>query len=123
MLPIIPAATICSALADAVSELIASLADDERNVLLTLARMWWTSTKGSFVSKDEAATWAAAQLAAEAQGMLDLARCAYLGKLRDDWDIRQDAVRRTAEILRDRIAECFLQPTSSRIERLNGNRP
>ena len=40
---------------DGVPSLMADLADDTRNVLLTLARIWTTVATGEIRSKDEAA--------------------------------------------------------------------
>ncbi|WKL24187.1 DUF4111 domain-containing protein (plasmid) [Sinorhizobium meliloti] len=73
--------------------------------MLTLARMWRTSTTGDFVTKDAAATWAADQMPAHEAGTLIHAQEAYLGKVRDDWENRQAASERTATFLRQRVSE------------------
>lgn len=106
-LPRIAAEDIRKALEDAIPPLLDWLHGDERNVLLTLARMWWTARTGEFASKDEAAAWAASQMPERERQLLELARRAYLGQTKDEWDIRQDAARRTAEYLRDRTLECL----------------
>lgn len=93
-LPVIPTAAIRTALSDAASDVMVALQGDERNVLLTPARMWWTAANRSFVSKDEVAAWATMQVPAEAQDVLELARLAYLGQSREDWNKRQHAERR-----------------------------
>jgi predicted nucleotidyltransferase len=104
-LPEIPAEDIRTALGDALPQLIEGLRGDERNVLLTLARIWWTASSGAFVSKDAAAAWAAPLLPPLERHCLDLARGAYLGLVVDIWDQRQDAARQTAEHLRDRALQ------------------
>jgi hypothetical protein len=56
----------------------------ERNVLLTLARMWRTAVTGEFVPKDAASTWAAAHLPGEPGDLLERAGRAYAGDPGDD---------------------------------------
>ncbi|MDE3812341.1 DUF4111 domain-containing protein [Sinorhizobium meliloti] len=104
-LPSIPLEQVRRAMRDALPLLVDSLQGDERNVLLTLARMWRTSATGDFITKDAAATWAANQMPDQEAGTLIHAREAYLGKLRDDWGNRQSASERTATFLRQRVLE------------------
>ena len=59
LLPTIAKDDLRRAIGDARSDLMASLHGDERNVLLTLARMWCTLETGKIVPKDVAAEWAA----------------------------------------------------------------
>lgn len=105
LLPSLPPEQIRRAMRDALPSLGDSLQGDERNVLLTLARMWRTSAIGDFITKDAAATWAASQMPDEEADMLIYAREAYLGKLKDDWQDRQTACERTAAFLRQRVSE------------------
>lgn len=101
VLPIIPRSDICRAIGDAFPELLDRLKGDERNVLLTLARMWRTLIEGDFVPKDVAAEWAIPRLPAEAAAPLARARNAYLTpKSNDCW--AQQEVRQVA----DRLSEC-----------------
>lgn len=106
-LPKIAAEDIRKALEDAIPPLLDWLYGDERNFLLTLARMWWTARTGEFASKDEAAAWAVSQMHEGERELLELVRRAYLGQTTDEWDTRQAAARRTAEYLRDRTLECL----------------
>src|SRR5690606_18364981 len=78
----------------ALPALLDSLEGDERNVLLTLTRMWRTLATGDFVPKDAAAGWAVARLPAEHAAVLATARDAYLGIRRDDWSARRQEARR-----------------------------
>lgn len=105
LLPSLPPEQIRRAMRDALPSLGDSLQGDERNVLLTLARMWRTSATGDFITKDAAATWAASQMPDEEADMLIYAREAYLGKVKDDWQDRQTASERTAAFLRQRVSE------------------
>ena len=103
MLPAIPHHDIRRAIADLLPVVIASLEGDERNVLLTLARMWHTVSKGDFVPKDVAATWAAERLPAGPASALLLARSAYLGIGVDDWRTLKRQALETVHCLRECI--------------------
>lgn len=52
---------------------------DERNVVLTLARIWYSATSGKIAAKDVAADWAIQRLPAEHQTILFEAQQAWLG--------------------------------------------
>lgn len=93
------------AMRDALPDLLHALAGDERNVLLTLARMWLTGATGEFVPKDTAATWAAARMPERQAQTLSCARDAYLGTFDDCWNERRVAALEAAEHLRRRILE------------------
>jgi streptomycin 3"-adenylyltransferase len=101
----IPAQLVRRAMRDALPDLLQELPGDERNVLLTLARMWWTGATGDFVPKDTAATWATARMPERLAHTLAFARDAYLGTLKDDWKNRRIAARETADYLRQRVLE------------------
>lgn len=103
MVPYIPSNVIRRAIGDLLPEIVGSVEGDERNVLLTLARMWRTLTTGQFVSKDAAAKWAGPQLSDQAAGILALARDAYLGVADDDLHLRRTEVTRTIEEIRGRV--------------------
>ncbi len=100
MLDPVPEADLRRALLDAVPALLGDLRGDERNVLLTLARMWRTAATGAFVPKDAAAAWAAARLPSELGSSLVLAGRAYVGECADDWRGRDAVVAALAERLR-----------------------
>ncbi|AZC20249.1 aminoglycoside adenylyltransferase domain-containing protein [Pseudomonas sp. CMR5c] len=93
------------AMARALPALLQGLHGDERNVLLTLARMWRTAQAGDFLDKTQAASWAIAQLPAQLAGTLEYARRAYLGQLVDDWSDKQAQAGQLARVLRERIGE------------------
>ena len=101
LLPTIPRSDIRRAIKDALPALIETLEGDERNVLLTLTRMWRTLVTGEFVSKDVAADWAAARLPAEQAAVLADAREAYLRIREEDWRNRQQELRLTVRSLHD----------------------
>ena len=82
----IPWVDIQRAMSDSLPGLIANLKGDERNVILTLARMWFTASTREFTSKDLAAEWAISRLPEQQAALLNHARKAYLGELIDHWD-------------------------------------
>lgn len=107
LLPDIPRETIRLAIGDALPMLLNGLPGDERNVLLTLARMWRTAQIGDFASKADAADWAVPKMPIMEADTLDYARRAYLGEIVDAWNDKQDAAHAAAEFLRDRVLECL----------------
>ena len=103
LLPAIPKSDIRRAIKDVMPALIETLQGDERNVLLTLARMWRTSVTGEFVSKDVAADWAATWLPAEQADVFVDARESYLSGCESDWRNRQQELQHTVKSLRDHV--------------------
>ncbi|AJE47703.1 aminoglycoside nucleotidyltransferase ANT9 [Celeribacter indicus] len=96
LLPEVSPEHIRQAMRGALPDLLDGLHGDERNVLLTLARMWHTASTGVFVTKDAAADWAIPRLSASDAMTLDYARRAYLGEITDDWSSQGDAARQLA---------------------------
>lgn len=103
VLPDIPESVIRQAIVDALPALLSSLEGDERNVLLTLARMWHTLETGEFIPKDIAETWAATRLPSSPAAILMEASDAYTGERQDHWSHREQDVALTIDVLRQRI--------------------
>lgn len=82
----IPFEEIRRVIRGALPNVLSSYKGDERNVLLTLSRMWYTLDTGKFPSKDQATLWAEGKVPAEHASLLRLARDAYLGNRSDRWD-------------------------------------
>jgi streptomycin 3"-adenylyltransferase len=95
----VPAADLRLAIHDSVQPLLGDLDGDERNVLLTLARMIVTLVTGEIVSKDDAARRVMSGLPPSSRRLLGLARQGYLGEIADDWTDNRDQTRETAERL------------------------
>ena len=78
----VPMADVRRAMADALGlwHTAADWQGDERNVLLTLARIGHSAATGQFTRKDVAADWAMAHLPAAAQAVMAQARAEYLGE-------------------------------------------
>ncbi len=81
----IPPADIRHAMLDSIPALLADLDGDERNVVLTFARIWTTLATGVIRSKDAAADWALPLLPSEHRAVLALARDIYRGEAPEEW--------------------------------------
>jgi aminoglycoside 9-adenylyltransferase len=121
----VPETDLRRAIVDSLPGLIDGLQGDERNVLLTLARMWMTVETGDIAPKDVAADWALERLSPEHQAVMSLARRAYLEGNRlegnrlegsrleggdDDWAQRMPQVEALAAFLRQAIEKCGEAP-------------
>lgn len=103
LLPPIPDGELRTAIGDARKSLLANIAGDERNTLLTLSRMWRTLETGEIVSKHVAAQWAAERLSGTARALMERARLGYLGLASDDWDDLAPEATALAQGLSDRL--------------------
>lgn len=81
----VPVADFRQSLADTVSQwnVPADWQGDERNVILALARIWYSACTGEVTSKDRAAAWAAGRLPAAHRPLMERAASAYLDGLED----------------------------------------
>ncbi len=104
LLPEISMSDIRRAIEGALPVLLGTLQGDERNVLLTLARMRRTLVTGEFVPKDVAVDWAAARLPSEQAAILADARESYMGIREEDWRNRRRELQLTVNSLRDRVS-------------------
>lgn len=80
----VPHPDLVRASVESIPGLLADLADDTRNVLLTLARIWTTLATGHVVPKHTAADWALTHLPAQHRPALQHARDLYLTTLYED---------------------------------------
>jgi predicted nucleotidyltransferase len=103
ILPAIPDADIRRAIGDALPSLLDALEGDERNVLLTLARMWRTLVEGDFVPKDVAAQWAIPRLPDSDATLMANAREGYFNGAADNWSAQRQEARQVADALGERV--------------------
>lgn len=105
----IPAADLLAALAGTLDlwHVPRDWAGDERNVVLTLARIWYTAATGSIVPKDVAADWAASRLPEPHRAVAVAARLAYLGLAPDALASRGDDVAAFVAAVRERVRACL----------------
>ncbi|HET6563002.1 MAG TPA: aminoglycoside adenylyltransferase family protein [Marmoricola sp.] len=99
----VPPSDLRRAMHDVLPSLLGDLDGDERNVLLTLARMVLTVETGRIVAKDEAARVVLPGLGEPSRTVLDLARRAYRGEVADDWTALRSEVRTTAAVLAQQV--------------------
>ncbi|MEV0363547.1 aminoglycoside adenylyltransferase family protein [Nocardia fusca] len=81
----VPPEDLVRAITESLPALLAGVDGDERNTILTLARMWITAETGAVVSKTEAAQRLAARVPPAHAALLGRARDGYLGAAVDDW--------------------------------------
>ena len=86
LIPAIPFHEIKKAIRFSLPGLISSFKGDERNVLLTLSRMWFTLVTEEITTKDVAAKWVILKLPERFPPLLTTAKEAYLGNLSDEWE-------------------------------------
>jgi predicted nucleotidyltransferase len=93
----VPPDDLVRAMVQGIDSLLADLAPDTANVVLTLARIWSTIVTGEIRSKDQAADWALPRLPVEQRPVLDRARAVYLGLNEDRWEDLASGVRPHAD--------------------------
>lgn len=107
ILDLVPMTDIRRAIKEFLPELIEGIKGDERNVLLTLARMWQTVSIGEISPKDVAAKWAIPRLPKEYSTLLDLARKAYRGDYVDKWEGLDSEVTALVNNMKNSIETCL----------------
>lgn len=95
----IPPELLRQALLAVVLDVIQEIAGDERNSLLTLARILVTLETGQVVSKDAAAQAVAPKLTESNRVLLEYARAGYLGHVSDDWSDQKSQAKTLAHTL------------------------
>lgn len=81
------------AIVDLLPEVTGGWRGDERNALLTLARMWVTLATGDIVPKDAAAERISKELPGRFRPVLQLAAAEYRGERQVDWEAQADGVQ------------------------------
>lgn len=103
----VPGKDFYLAIKESLPDLLSGRKGDERNVLLTLSRMWITVSTGKVVSKDIAAKWTTGQLPAPLKPLMIMARKAYLGEIKDNWDERENEVTILIKHMKQEIESCI----------------
>lgn len=83
----------------------ADLEGDERNIILALARIWYSVVTGDIVAKDEAAFWLMPQLPGEHADTLHAACAEYLGLTKTYWAESMPSVERFVFYAKKQITE------------------
>lgn len=103
----VPIKDILRAMKESLPGLIEDIKGDERNVILTLARMWFTASTGEISSKDQSAEWTIPQLPEYHAALLELARKAYLGEHVDKWEGMETEVASFVHYMKKSIESCL----------------
>lgn len=106
----VPIADIRRAIRHSLPTLLADAAGDERNVVLTLARMLLTAATGDIVPKDTAAEWAEGQAPPDHAVLLKYAREGYLGIIEDQWQDKHENFEALVSYMKNSIEECLDAP-------------
>ena len=80
-------------------------AGDERHVVLTLSRIWYSAATGKIAPKDVAADWAMERLPAQHQPVLLEAKQAYLGQEEDRLASRADELEEFVHFVKSEITK------------------
>jgi streptomycin 3"-adenylyltransferase len=100
----VPVADVVRACVAEVPEVLEDLDSDTTNVLLTLARAWYTATTAQIVPKDIAADWAIDRLPPQDRGVMAHAKAANFGTQEEDWEPVQAMLPAVAAHLTEHIA-------------------
>jgi len=103
----VPKADFFRALSDTLEqwESPSDWAGDERNVILTFARIWYSVVTGKIAPKDVAADWSIKRLPVEYQSVLIGARQAYLGNGEDRLASRSEQTEESILFMKSQIAD------------------
>lgn len=105
LIPPIPFYEVRKAIQFSLPALISGFTGDERNVLLTLSRMWFTLETEEITSKDIAAEWVIPKLPAKFSPLLHTAKEAYLGNLSDEWGSVEKEAAALVNFMKERIED------------------
>lgn len=103
----VPPADIRTAIRDTLPALLAESSGDERNVVLTLSRMWLTAATGDIAPKDATAEWAESQVPPDFAALLKYAREGYLGKTVDRWEEKDQDFEAFVSYMKRSIGACL----------------
>ncbi|NSX14410.1 AadA family aminoglycoside 3''-O-nucleotidyltransferase [Cupriavidus taiwanensis] len=88
-------------------------AGDERNVVLAMARIWYSAATGRIAPKDVAAAWVLERLPATHRPLLAAARASYLSGGPDDPVLRSPATAAFMRYAAGVVSELLAQPAGS----------
>lgn len=103
LLPEIGFEKINKAILHSLPALMKTINGDERNVLLTLARMWYSLSSQKICPKDIAAYWAAENVPEELAYLLIMAAEGYTGKIKDCWKDKTEELNKLTDFLQQKI--------------------
>jgi len=105
LLPQVPYPDFIKAMAQELPSLMDSLEFDTRNVLLTLARMWYTLETDTIHSKPESAGWVISRLPNDYHLVLQRAKSICMGEKIEYWDDLNTLIKPCVNFMIDKINE------------------
>lgn len=103
LIPVISEEKVKNAIQTALPNLLEGVYGDERNTLLTLARMWYTLETYDICPKNVAAEWTLSKLPKELKGLMILAIKGYVGECKDDWKNRDKELLQLVDFLKTQV--------------------
>ncbi|MGG1659213.1 aminoglycoside adenylyltransferase family protein [Brevibacillus sp. NRS-1366] len=103
VIPEIPRKDLFNGIKESIPNLIAHYHGDERNVLLTLCRMWLTIDTKEIVSKDKAGVWAKTRVPKKYKEIIELAIKDYLSEAHINWKLHENDVEKTIGFLVNKL--------------------
>lgn len=105
LLSMVPYHDFMAAMSEGVNDLMATLDDDTRNVLLTYARIWSTVETDTIFSKPAAASWVINHLPEEYRPVMKRARAICIGEENEYWDDLKVLIQPCADFMAHKINE------------------
>ncbi|MCD7875501.1 MAG: aminoglycoside nucleotidyltransferase ANT(9) [Cloacibacillus porcorum] len=105
LIPFIPFREIKKAIQFSLPSLVSNFKGDERNVLLTLSRMWFTLETQETAIKNIAAEWVISILPEKFSLLITTAKEAYLGNQSDEWGTIENETTALIEFMKEQIEE------------------
>lgn len=85
------------------------LIGDERNIILTLARILFSRESGEIIGKSQAAQWLLPKISGKHAEVLQLAHNEYLGLAVVDWSIKLEEVEAFVQFIKERFNQSFMK--------------
>ena len=105
VIPFVSGYKVRRAIQSSLPGLIANVKGDERNVILTLSRMWFTLETEDICPKDIAAEWVIPKLPNQFLPLMELAVKGYRGEYVDKWDELENEVLLFVNYLKDKLEQ------------------
>lgn len=103
LIPVISDNQIKKAIQTSLPNLLKGIIGDERNALLTLARMWYTLENHDICAKNIAAEWVLEKLPKNFKPLMELAIKGYLGECKDNWNDKKSEIFLLVDFLKNKI--------------------
>lgn len=108
IIPFISNSEVRRAILHSLPILVDNMKGDERNVLLTLARMWFTVENQDICPKNIAAEWVVPKLPSNFAPLMKMACQAYLGKCTDEWKYLEKQTAIIANFIKEKIEDSIV---------------